>query len=311
MNINDLIAEVREHDEDAPPAPWDLAWPTCVTTGGIHGDRIADGCPEEAAALIVCYRAAASPLADEVERLTTDLEAAQKERDAQHDRFESALSAALGNPDLGAYPGDPDGAPDLESLIAMVAALRRQRDEARAALAAERAALLAPVDGIDVAEVLRLADAPARTFTAAVDRDGGLAYAAPLLAREAINLRARLAVAERERDEMAAAGRTVVEATDEMREQWAEIEARLESEKATLIATLAAEQGKPEGAPSDRWHVSYDLHGFVWWRGEEDEPPEVECHLSGGQWRWTKPGFESNPYPTALDCMNAADKDLP
>jgi len=50
---------------------------------------------------------------------------------AQHDRIESALSAALGDPDLGAYPGDPDGAPDLESLIAMVAGLRRQRDEAR------------------------------------------------------------------------------------------------------------------------------------------------------------------------------------
>lgn len=162
---------------------------------------------------------------------------------------------------------------------------------------------------------------------------------------------------------MAAAGRTVVEATDEMREQWAETEARLEAEKATLSSevaalrvwvghhrrdpqmladaqhehgllservtdlqdenarlydalesarlTLLAEQGKPEGAASERWHVSYDLFDFCWWRGEDDEPPEVECHLSGGDWRWTKPGFESNPYPTALDCMNAADKDSP
>ena len=73
--------------------------------------------------------------------------------------------------------------------------------------------------------------------------------------------------------------------------------------------TLLAEQGKPEGAVSDRWRVSYNLHGFEWWRGEDDELPEVECHLSGGEWRWTKPGFESNPYPTARACMLAADKD--
>ena len=73
--------------------------------------------------------------------------------------------------------------------------------------------------------------------------------------------------------------------------------------------TLAAEQGKPEGAASDRWRVSYNRHGFEWWRGEDDELPEVECHLSGGEWRWTKPGFESNPYPTARACMLAADKD--
>jgi hypothetical protein len=62
---------------------------------------------------------------------------------ARHDRIESALSAALGDPDLGAYPGDPNGAPDLESLIAMVAGLRRQRerDEMAAALPIEVQAL--------------------------------------------------------------------------------------------------------------------------------------------------------------------------
>jgi len=153
MNVKDLIAEVRAHDVSANPGPWDLAWPTCITTGGQHGDTIADGCSEDDAALIAHYRTAAPLLADEVERLN----AANKD--------------------------------------------------------------------------LRL--------------------------------------------------------------------------------TLLAEQGKPEGAVSDRWRVSYNRHGFEWWRGEDDELPEVECHLSGGEWRWTKPGFESNPYPTARACMLAADKDTP
>jgi hypothetical protein len=82
---------------------------------------------------------------------------------------------------------------------------------------------------------------------------------------------------------------------------------RLNAANEELRLTLAAEQGKPEGAVSDRWRVSYNRHGFEWWRGEDDELPEVECHLSGGEWRWTKPGFESNPYPTARACMLAAD----
>lgn len=63
------LEAVLELDADAPPAPWDQAWPTCVTTGGRHGDVIADGCPEEAAELIVCYRTAAPALAREVIRL--------------------------------------------------------------------------------------------------------------------------------------------------------------------------------------------------------------------------------------------------
>jgi hypothetical protein len=82
---------------------------------------------------------------------------------------------------------------------------------------------------------------------------------------------------------------------------------RLSAVNEELRLTLLAEQGKPEGAVSDRWRVSYNRHGFEWWRGEDDELPEVECHLSGGEWRWTKPGFESNPYPTARACMLAAD----
>lgn len=86
---------------------------------------------------------------------------------------------------------------------------------------------------------------------------------------------------------------------------------RLNAANEELRLTLLAEQGKPEGAASDRWHVSHNLHGFEWWRGEDDELPAVECHLSGGEWRWTKPGFESNPYPTARACMLAADKDTP
>lgn len=69
MNIKDLIAEVRAHDVSANPGPWDLAWPTCITTGGQHGDTIADGCPEDDAALIAHYRTAAPLLANEVERL--------------------------------------------------------------------------------------------------------------------------------------------------------------------------------------------------------------------------------------------------
>lgn len=86
---------------------------------------------------------------------------------------------------------------------------------------------------------------------------------------------------------------------------------RLNAANEDLRLTLLAEQGKPEGAASDRWHVSHNLHGFKWWRGEDDELPAVECHLSGGEWRWTKPGFESNPYPTARACMLAADKNTP
>lgn len=41
-------------------------------------------------------------------------------------------------------------------------------------------------------EVIRLEAAPARTLTAAEDRDGALAYAAPVLAREVMRLRKEL-----------------------------------------------------------------------------------------------------------------------
>ena len=118
---------------------------------------------------------------------------------AQHDRIESALSAALGDPDLGAYPGDPDGAPDLESLIAMVAGLRRQRDEARSigyALAADLQSAAERID-IDQEVVTRL---------------------------------------EGERDAALSAGIAMLDGADKMREQWAEIEARLEAEKAALLS---------------------------------------------------------------------------
>lgn len=68
--VEDVDLEgVLDLDAEAPAAPWDLAWPTCVTTGGQHGDTIADGCPEEAAELIVRYRTAAPALAREVMRL--------------------------------------------------------------------------------------------------------------------------------------------------------------------------------------------------------------------------------------------------
>jgi hypothetical protein len=74
--------------------------------------------------------------------------------------------------------------------------------------------------------------------------------------------------------------------------------------------TLAAEQGRQEGAPSDRWFPHHDRHGFQWLRGDADAPEmaDIGVHLSGGEWRWTEPGHESRPYPSALAAMQAADK---
>jgi len=92
MNIKDLIAEVRAHDVSATPGPWDLAWPTCITTGGQHGDTIADGCPEDDAALIAHYRTAAPLLADEVERLTAANEELRLTLAAEQGRVEGAPS---------------------------------------------------------------------------------------------------------------------------------------------------------------------------------------------------------------------------
>jgi len=206
----------------------------------------------------------------EIDRLKQEHERALN---AHRDRIESALSAALGDPDLGAYPGDPDGAPDIESLIAMVAGLRRQRDEARNigyALAADLQTASERID-IDQEVMTRL---------------------------------------EGERDEMAAAGRTVVEATDKMREEWTEIEARLKAEKVTLSAaletarlTLAAEQGRPEGAPSQGW-----TRTTAGWR-----KGRLRVRPQGWGWGWVllgDPGtmpLDAGVADTAREAMRVAD----
>lgn len=94
---------------------------------------------------------------------------------------------------IRAWFADPSA--PLDEACGYVADLLAEIDR----LTAERATLLAPAEGVDLAEILRLADTPARTPTAAEDRDATLAYAAPILAREVASLRARLAAMEKER----------------------------------------------------------------------------------------------------------------
>jgi DNA repair exonuclease SbcCD ATPase subunit len=170
----------------------------------------------------------------EIDRLKQEHERALN---AHRDRIESALSAALGDPDLGAYPGDPDGAPDLESLVAMVAGLRRQRDEARL-----------------------------------------------------------------ERAEMAAAGRTVVEATDEMRERCAETEARLTEERdaAILRAENAYAEGMADGLSEAETTTEPPNAG--------DEYDYTRCCCLDGVSRWCPTCGEDHVERRA---MLTADKDSP
>lgn len=148
------------------------------------------------------------------------------------------------------------------------AAWRVQLDTAHAEVArllAERTALLAPVEGVDVEDVLELdrervaltivAVGDPATTNRRLDCTERLATAAPNLAREVARLRAALAAAEGERDA-----------------------ARAEVEELRL--TLAAEQGKAEGAPSKRWTCD----GRSWYGSRNDggiDKIEMYTNLNG------------------------------
>lgn len=108
-------------------------------------------------------------------------------------------------------------------------------------LTAERATLLAPAEGVDLEEVLTNAETLAygrkhNTFDPFTAEGSllleALADAAPALARALMAERAEVACL------------------------------RADLEEARL--TLAAEQGRPEGAPSEGWE--WDSHAREWWR---------------------------------------------
>ena len=80
------------------------------------------------------------------------------------------------------------GQDEIQTIAAILADLDRA-EQRRDAAEARLAAILAPVEGVDLEEVLRLDATAARTLTAAEDRDSTLAYAAPVLAREVARAR--------------------------------------------------------------------------------------------------------------------------
>lgn len=83
--------------------------------------------------------------------------------------------------------------------------------------------------------------------------------------------------------------------------------AALAREREEARLTLASEQGRQEGAPSDRWYSEVQSGRVRWHRGDPDEAPEVSVFGLADGWRWTEPGHESRPYPTARAAMLAAD----
>ena len=183
---------------------------------------------------------------------------------------------------------------------------RARADAAEARLAA----ILAPVEGVDLEEVLRLDATAARTLTAAEDRDSTLAYAAPVLAREVARRRdlcrrllpARYIAADgqvvdpdrctphaldcaecgrgRAHDEACLGVQpTPAEEVARLRARLAEVErergeTRAEAEELRL--TLAAEQGRAEGAPSAGWRSA----GGDWLKGR------ARVRRTNSSWWW-------------------------
>ncbi len=102
-------------------------------------------------------------------------------------------------------------------------------------------------------------------------------------------------------------------------EEWATRCAHLEVENAELRATLAAEQGKQEGALPG-WTVFPDGWGdpcrFVKGAPPEHDPADPDqagryptvYHEETGKWLWYVPGAQcSKAAPTAREAMRAAD----
>lgn len=141
-------------------------------------------------------------------------------------------------------------------VVAQQAALER--------LTAERAALLAPVEGVDVDAVLRRAERLAGPHPSGQDLQDQV-EAAPALARALMAERAHV----RE-----------VEASEK----------RLMAEAEELRLTLAAEQGRAEGAPSEGWIVGRpgDYYGGldVRWCREVTPRVHVVVAWTGTGWIW-------------------------
>lgn len=181
-------------------------------------------------------------------------------------------------------PHFPPGSRDLDwdvlpgTLAQMARKLGEARTRAEQAEAkvdraqAERATPLAPVEGedgaVDIEEVLRLATTPAHTYTAAEDRDSALAYAAPALAREVARLTRRetpliretIRLQEENEHIRAQAGINAVAlnayrqaVTSALGIDLSSCTEDVQGAVRELQLTIAAEQGKPEGAPSSRW----------------------------------------------------------
>lgn len=132
--------------------------------------------------------------------------------------------------------------------------------------------------------------------------------ACPALAAEVQRLRVDLATAAREYlvpcPESGTPMAILLSANILLRRGNERLRADLEEQR----LTLAAEQGRQEGAPAG-WFAHYDRNGFQWLRGDPNEPEtaDIGVHLLNGEWRWTEPGHESRPYPTARAAMQAAD----
>ena len=201
------------------------------------------------------------------------------------------------------------GQDEIQTIAAILADLDRA-EQRRDAAEARLAAILAPVEGVDLEEVLRLDATAARTLTAAEDRDSTLAYAAPVLAREVARRRdlcrrllpARYIAADgqvmdpdrctphaldcaecgrgRAHDEACLGVQpTPAEEVARLRARLAEVErergeTRAEAEELRL--TLAAEQGRAEGAPSAGWRSA----GGDWLKGR------ARVRRTNSSWWW-------------------------
>ena len=96
----------------------------------------------------------------------------------------------------------------------------------------------------------------------------------------------------------------------EVEEQRAELAAAHEEREllrgdAEILRIALEKQGRQEVAPSDLWFPLL-VDGRLWWHRGDPVAPDVSVFRLSDGWRWTEPGHESRPYPTARAAMLAA-----
>lgn len=204
----------------------------------------------------------------------------------------------------GFDPNDPGVEPP--DVMARVENMRAERDEALQRLADARA----PVGGVNVEEVLSDPDRP-WLFAPWVDVQARLDVV-PVLAREVIRLRLAPDAAQAYAVACEASADAASNDLEVMREKCDE-----------LRLTLAAEQGKPEGAPGEGWEPNYHTGQFPYyqWRktAKNGERVTVDYFPVERRWEWcfldrpsrgNFPAVRDRHQPTARAAMQTVDKAL-